>query len=82
MCDVRKRKERGSTRKPKKRKVKSGNRGVEGETGRVETKRICSDRLSSQVFEVLRRVSEMESVGNSSDSSVCVCLLCLLLCLL
>ena len=40
-------------------------REVEGERERVETKRICLDRVSSKVFEVLCPNSEVESVGNS-----------------
>ena len=53
---------------------KSGKREVEGERERVETssKRICMNRLPSKVFEVLCPVSEVESVGNFFDFSVCV----------
>ena len=64
----------------------SGKREVEGERETVETnsKRICKDHLDNpdfggKVFEAFCPVSEVESVGNSLISFVC--LLRLLLCL-
>ena len=60
----------------------SGKREMEGERERVEIKRRCLDGVSSEVFEDLSPTSEVERVGDSFGSLVCVCLLCLRLCLL
>ena len=48
--------------------------GGEGEWERVEisSQRICLDRLSSKVFQVLGPVSEVECVRNSLGFSLCV----------
>ena len=45
---------------------------MEGERERVGMKRICLDRLSSKVFDVLCPDSEVESVGDSVGFSMCV----------
>ena len=49
----------------KQEESRSGKREVEGESvrERVEIERICLDRVSSEVFEAFRSVSEVESVG-------------------
>ena len=60
---------------PKREESKSGKREVEGESERVEIRRRCLDRVSSEVFEDFGPTSEVESVGDSFGFSVCVCLL-------
>ena len=52
---------------------KSGKREVEGERERVEIKRRCVDRVSTEVSEDFSPISEVESVGNSFGFSVCAC---------
>ena len=71
--------ERGSQNN---KRVKVGNREVEREGERVEIKRKCSDRVSSEVFEDVSLASEVGSVGVFFGFSVCVHRLCVCLCLM
>ena len=51
---------------------KRGKRELEGERRRVESKRRCLDRVSGEVLEDFRPISEVESGGISFGLSVCV----------
>ena len=54
--------------------IKIGKREVERENERVDIKRMCLDRVSSDVFEDFSPISDVESVGDSFwVSSVCPC---------